>query len=139
MNADRLRASVSSHEGCRLLPYRDTVGKVTIGYGRNLTDVGISQAEAEQMLAADLAKAEADVRGHIPFFDSLTDARQNALCELAFNMGIMGLLSFHFMLGNLQNGTYRLAAQDLAASLWSKQVGPKRSGDIQKLISTGAF
>ena len=34
------------HEGLRLKPYRDTVGKLTIGVGRNLDDVGITRAEA---------------------------------------------------------------------------------------------
>ena len=37
-------------EGFRSHPYRDTVGKLTIGYGRNLDDVGISEREAEQLL-----------------------------------------------------------------------------------------
>ena len=37
-------------EGFRSKPYSDTVGKLTIGYGRNLDDVGITRNEAFQML-----------------------------------------------------------------------------------------
>ena len=46
-------------EGLRLFPYTDTVGKLTIGVGRNLTDAGISADEAE-VLAATETEADAE-------------------------------------------------------------------------------
>ena len=39
----RLIAMLQRHEGLRLKPYKCTAGKVSIGYGRNLEDVGISE------------------------------------------------------------------------------------------------
>lgn len=48
-------------EGLRLKPYRDTVGKLTIGIGRNLDDVGISEAEAEYLLSNDLDRTISDL------------------------------------------------------------------------------
>ena len=41
-----LMSMLKRHEGFRAFPYLDTVGKLTIGYGRNLSDVGISIEEA---------------------------------------------------------------------------------------------
>ena len=58
MKWERLKNRVAGHEGCKLKPYLDTVGKTTIGYGRNLDDVGITQAEAKAMLETDLRIAE---------------------------------------------------------------------------------
>ena len=49
MNRDRLRAQLVLHEGSRLKPYRDTVGKLTIGIGRNLDDVGLSEDEVDYL------------------------------------------------------------------------------------------
>ena len=43
-------------EGTQLEPYLDTVGKLTIGIGRNLSDCGIRLDEAELMFQNDLAQ-----------------------------------------------------------------------------------
>ena len=82
------------HEGLRLKPYRDTVGKLTIGIGRNLDDVGISRDEAMVLLKNDIDKTITALREHLPFYDSLSEARRNVLANMAFNMGIRGLLDF---------------------------------------------
>jgi len=49
--------SLKRHEGLRLKPYLCPAGKLTIGYGRNLEDVGISEEEAAEMLYNDEAVA----------------------------------------------------------------------------------
>ena len=49
-------------EGLRLKPYRCSAGKLTIGYGRNLEDVGIDEKEASMMFERDWAQAEAYTR-----------------------------------------------------------------------------
>src|SRR4051812_27390106 len=41
VNRDALVNQLIIDEGLKLSPYTDTVGKLTIGVGRNLTDVGI--------------------------------------------------------------------------------------------------
>jgi hypothetical protein len=48
---------LSRFEGLRLKPYRDTVGKLTIGFGRNLEEKGISQLEAEFLLYQDIEQS----------------------------------------------------------------------------------
>ena len=50
MDTDKLLSDLVRDEGLRLRPYADTVGKTTIGVGRNLTDVGISHDEALALL-----------------------------------------------------------------------------------------
>ncbi|MFD2234837.1 glycoside hydrolase family protein, partial [Phaeospirillum tilakii] len=50
-----LRADLIRDESLRLKPYRCPAGKLTIGIGRNLDDVGISREEAETLLDHDIA------------------------------------------------------------------------------------
>jgi len=59
--SDALVERVKVHEGLRLKPYRCTAGKLTIGYGRNLDDRGISEEEARRFLDWDLREANATV------------------------------------------------------------------------------
>lgn len=123
-------------EGFRLKPYRDIVNRLTIGYGRNLDDVGISQAEAEVMLANDIQKSITDLQAHLSWFDTLSDNRQKALVEMCFQLGITGLLKFVSMLVYMQRGDYKLASKEALASKWALQV-PRRAARVADLILNG--
>ena len=112
-------------EDIKLKPYKDTVGKLTIGIGRNLDDVGISEAEANYLLGNDVAKATSGIRQNLPWADDLNDARMGVLINMAFNMGVSGLLKFPGMLGKLQRKLYDEAAAEMIDSAWYHQVGDR--------------
>lgn len=134
-----LRRHLLVDEGLRLFPYKDTVGKITIGVGRNLTDVGISAVEADILLDNDVDKAWRDLTARFPWVLRLTEARQVALVNLTFNMGIGGLAKFVNTLGALKTGAYSTAANGLRRSLWYRQVGKSRSERIISMILSGDF
>ena len=110
-------------EGLRLKPYKDSVGKLTIGIGRNLDDVGISHDEALLFLNNDIDRTEARLRTELPWYLNLDDARKGVLVNMAFNMGVDKLLAFHNTLAFVQSGQYDKAADAMLDSLWAKQVG----------------
>lgn len=114
-------------EGLRLKPYKCTAGKLTIGYGRNLDDVGISQAEADMLFERDFAKAEAEVRRLCKEFnidcESLIEQRFYVLTDMMFNLGYGRLSKFKKMLTALSKGDYRAAAREMLDSAWANQVG----------------
>lgn len=112
-------------EGLRLKPYRDSVGKLTIGYGRNLDDEGISQQEAEMLLSDDVQAVGNQLHGLLPWTDGLDEARRGVLLNMAFNMGIYGLMQFKNTLGLIQQGDYLGAAVAMRQSKWAEQVGPR--------------
>lgn len=125
--SDRLKKLTKEFEGCRLKPYKCPAGKLTIGYGRNLDDVGISQAEADMMFERDFAKAEADVRDICKEFginvDDLIEQRFYVLTDMCFNLGKDGLKKFKKLFSALKKGLYDDAANAMLDSLWAKQVG----------------
>ena len=75
------------HEGVRLRAYVDTVGKMTIGCGRNISDKGISFAEAMMLLDHDLDEAITDLSGSFPWFLTLDAVRQRVLVDMRLNLG----------------------------------------------------
>jgi lysozyme len=119
--ADQLRRD----EGTRLRLYQDTVGKWTIGVGRNLSDVGISQDESDLMLANDIKAAIASLESAFPWITVLDDVRLGAVLNMTFNMGIGGVAEFKDFLGKLQSGDYAGAAQAMLHSEWATQVGAR--------------
>lgn len=133
-------AQLQRDEGLRLLPYRDKAGKLTIGYGRNLDAEGISRAEADYMLQSDVINFGTTLKKVLPWFEHLDLARQGVLINMAFNMGIGGLLSFKQFLSLMAIGKFKEAADDLATNTkWISQVGDRarrlvlqtRTGDWQ--------
>ena len=136
MNIDLLKAELERDEGLRLKPYLDTVGKTTIGVGRNLTDVGISQSEAYYLLQSDIARTGADLDHWIPWWFSLDEVRQRVLMNMAYNMGIAGLLTFTNTLQMIHDGRYQDAADAMLKSLWAHQVGP-RAQRLSEMMRTG--
>lgn len=113
------------HEGKWSKPYIDTVGKITIGVGRNLTDVGLRDDEIKLMLLNDVAQARADVAQKIPWSRQLDQDCLEVLINMCFNMGIGKLLGFKNFLAALRVGAYGKAADEMLDSLWARQVGQR--------------
>lgn len=138
MNKDALTNQLIVDEDLRLKPYRCTAGKLSIGVGRNLDDVGISKAEAMMMLVTDIAKVESQLDATLPWWRNMSDSRQQVLANMCFNMGIgnstKGLLSFRNTLSAMQAGDYKRAVKGMLDSQWAKQVGDraKRLADMME-------
>ncbi len=120
-----LREQVKTDEGLRLKPYTDTIGKLTIGYGRNLTDIGISAAEAQQLLDHDLELTVAQLTRVHPDMLMLDPVRQIILSNMAFNMGVAAIGGFHQMWAAIDREDWAGAAAAMLDSAWAKQVGAR--------------
>lgn len=125
MDDDRLAATLMQDEGFRGVPYVDTEGKLTIGYGRNLIDNPLQPHEAAELLMSDITRTVRDLDRMLPWWRSLSEARQMVLANMAYNLGLPRLLGFQKFLAAAKRGDYDLAAHEMLDSLWHKQVGKR--------------
>lgn len=137
MNQDRLLSTLKRHEGFRAKPYRDSEGVLTIGYGRNLDAVGISEIEAHDLLTADIQVALGAAQRLVPDWDALDDARQEALVNMIFNLGAPKFLEFRRMRAAIAAGDWERAAAEALDSKWARQVGA-RAREIAAMLHIGA-
>lgn len=136
----RLRGHVKQGEGLKLQLYKDSLGYLTIGYGRLLDPAkggGISKDEAEYLLANDLRRAEREAES-LPAYLDLSPARQAVLIEMTFNLGADGVKAFKRMFGALVQQDYEHAASEMMASRWSGQVGA-RAVRLAEQMKTGQW
>jgi lysozyme len=138
MDKTKLAEQLKKHEGLRLKPYTDTVGKLTLGIGRNLEDKGITEQEALFMLNNDVDYFYGQLNKKLTWFKSLDDARQNVLINMAFNLGVAGLLSFKNTLRLVSVGHFHEAAEEMLNSKWAKQVG-YRAEELAEQMRTGVY
>ena len=114
------------------------MGKLTVGIGRNLSDVGLSDDEAMLLLTNDVEKVRRELTHALPYWLTLNEARQAVLLSMAFNMGTAGLLKFKQTLGHVERGEYVQAGDAMLDSTWARQVGP-RATELADMMRSGKW
>lgn len=135
MDMNQLVRDLERDEGRRRKPYRDSTGRLTIGVGRNLDDVGLSEPEIDLLLQNDITGVCADLDRNVPWWRDMPEPWQRGLANMAFNMGWPTLRNFRHMLAALEAGDGETAAAEALDSKWSAQVGD-RAGRIAVLFRT---
>lgn len=130
-----LRKLLVEHEGLRLHPYVDTVGKTTIGVGRNLDDRGISNDEAFYLLDNDIQYFYSKLN-EFDWFLKLNDARKIALIDMCFNLGLKSFLEFKNMIAAIEKNDFDDASNHMLDSKWHEQVG-NRAARLAEIVKTG--
>jgi lysozyme len=146
-----LEDELGRDEGKRLKAYKDTVGKWTIGIGRNLDDVGaapltrtvadilkngITEAEQDLLFDYDIARTVKDLDRKLPWWRKLDPVRQRVMINMCFNLGITGLCGFVNTLKAIERGDYSDAANRMLQSKWARQVG-MRSNRLSEMMRKG--
>ena len=109
------------HEDWRNLAYMDTLGKITVGCGFNLSDPpGLDDEEIAWLLSRRIAQCRADLE-QFAWFNSLNDVRQRVLIDMRYNLGMPKLRGFKRMLAAVADGDYHKAALAMRQSLWFRQ------------------
>lgn len=141
------------HEGCELMPYKDTKGYWTIGIGRcfeknplTLEEKkvcgdymhGITKNAAFYLLRHDIEKAKKECSRSIPFFNKLDAERRYCLIDMCFQMG-KGLLGFKKMLRAMGVGNWEEAYKECLDSDYARNDSPSRAKRIANTIKTGVF
>jgi len=137
MTLSKLKAHLTEdlikNEALRLKPYHDTVGKLTIGVGRNLDDQGVTKEEALYLLSNDIDSVLGELSQKVDCWPALPDLQKIGLADMCFNLGWPRLSKFKKMLAALNKGEFELAATEALDSKWAKQVG-KRSERVAALL-----
>lgn len=144
---------IKEDEGFRKNIYRCTAGKLTVGYGYNLeanpqqlhwrqiADIklnGITQDFAEQLLLAEIKDIENELHSKLVFWSKLSPTRKDVLINMAYNLGVPGLLKFKNTLQLLYHEKYKEAAEHMLDSLWAKQV-PNRAKRLANQMRIGEY
>ena len=122
-------------EGYRRHPYRDTRGRLTIGFGRNLDGVGLSRAESQHLLANDVATIRENLSAR-SWWPQEEPVRQDVLVTMAYQLGVRGLSGFRLMIKAVDRRDWRTAALEMLDSEWARQT-PLRAQRLALMMQTG--
>jgi len=125
MNLKSTIEQIKADEGLKLKPYFCTANKLTIGYGRNIEQNGISELEAELLLSNDVHRSNQTLMANFTWFSKLDNARKSVLINMLFNLGLPTFLQFKKMLAAIESKDFSEAANQMRNSKWAKQVGKR--------------
>ncbi len=136
----KLRERLIRSEGWKNRPYTDTVGKLTIGVGFNLTDVGLYDEEINFILDNRIRLVKEYLQT-IPVYLSLDPVRQGVIEDMCFNLGPEpfdgdGFKDWPIFMNQLRMKDWRGAAANMRKTLWAKQVG-QRVIKLARIMETG--
>ena len=138
---DDLIKQLRRDEGEVLNAYQDHLGYWTIGVGRLIDKRkggGITAEESAHLLNNDIDKRVAELLLRAPWMGELAPARFGALVNMAFQLGVNGLLGFKNTLAKIESGDHSGAADSMLESKWATQT-PARAARIAKQILTGEW
>jgi lysozyme len=133
---DKLLAQLRDDEGWRESPYRDHLGFLTIGYGFLIDErraVKMPRAVGDLWLELVAKEKWDDLVSRVPWLSAQPEAVQQALANMAYQLGVDGVLGFRTMLAALSGGDRVRAAEAALDSKWATQT-PARAQRVARLI-----
>jgi lysozyme len=142
---DKLIDTLKRHEGVKHFAYRDSLGILTIGCGRNISNspinkgIGVSDDEIDYMLQNDIERTIKELSREYPWFNDMEEgARRDAIINMHFNLGRARFAGFKKAIGHMEMGDHDQAALEFLDSRWAKQV-KGRAIEVTDMIKTGTY
>jgi lysozyme len=126
-------ARLKLEEGFRATKYVDEAGKTTIGYGFNI-DAGMIEQEAAALLEEQVIVRASQIGA--AWFTTLDDVRASVVLDLAFNLGLHGLMQFKDMIAAIAANNWR-AAHDALLDSQAARALPNRYNPLAQLLLNG--
>jgi lysozyme len=141
-------------EGCKrvaggLSDYMDSKGYWTRGYGHLIKGVVreaydhkplvISETEADALLRADIAKHDAELYRTWPWLTTHPQVVQDAVRNMAFNLGMTRLKGFVGFQAAMLKGNYIIAVIEMLDSKWHREDVGARAVRLAKQIAARVY
>ena len=137
----QITKQIKSDEGLVLHAYDDSLGYLTIGYGRLIDHRkggGITKEEAEYLLANDIERKLQELQERLPWVKNLDDVRKGVLLNMSFQLGVSGLMAFKNTLAKIETGDYEGASVNMLKSKWATQT-PNRAARMAEQMRSGKW
>lgn len=132
---------VEQHEGRVAHAYQDSEGYWTIGVGHLIDERKggkLPDAIIDQLRDLDVGDKWKELCEAWPHIENLDEVRTAVLVDMAFNLGVAGLLKFKDALKAVEEKRWRDAADEMLQSKWAVQVG-RRARRLSKMMRTGEW
>lgn len=133
---DSIISDLKADEGWRERPYRDTRNLLTVGYGFLIDErmaTPMPRAVGDLWLELEVETRWNALLAKLPWLETQPADVQRALGNMAYQLGVAGVLEFKRMLSCLASGDRHGASDEAMDSAWARQT-PQRAQRVSNLI-----
>lgn len=137
----KLQKLVEQDEGRVPYAYQDSLGYWTIGVGFLIDKrkgARVPDAVINFWFEYEMSQTEATLRAALPWVTTLDEVRYAVLADMAYNLGVPGLLKFKNTLAMIEGGRYADASSAMLDSLWASQV-KGRAKRLAEMMRSGEW
>lgn len=132
---EKVRRKVCAEEGFSDVMYRCPADYWTLGYGFNLESQKMPQHIADSWLDHIVDGLEAQLNNYT-FYADLDDNRKVIIIDMAYQMGVHGVMKFGNMIAAIRTKDWDKAADEMLDSRWARQT-PNRARRNSQVMRAG--
>lgn len=134
LQLDRVLADLERDEGVRSHPYKDTEGFLTVGIGCKLPiaeqeqksinwngKYPLSRTQIKELAKLRLIDTIRLLHAKLEWLNEADSMVQDVLYNMAYQLGVFGVLKFKKTLKFLEQKKYKKASLEMLDSLWARQ------------------
>ena len=126
--------SIKKHEGFSPVVYKCTAGYDTIGYGKRINYLKVTEEQAEEWLKEDLDHLKYVLADKYEWFLPAPQEVRDIVIEMSYQLGVKSFSRFRKTIFLLANKDYRAASTEMLDSKWARDDTPARALELSNKL-----
>tara|TARA_R100001594_G_scaffold57337_1_gene91232 strand:- start:5126 stop:5533 length:408 start_codon:yes stop_codon:yes gene_type:complete len=121
---------IKKHEGFSSTVYKCTAGYDTIGYGKRIKYLKVTEEQAEEWLIEDLNNLKYMLSDKYEWFLPAPTEVKRIVTNMAYQLGINAFSKFRKTIHFISKKKYKLASDEMLDSKWARTDTPRRAKEL---------
>ena len=127
---------IKKHEGFSSVVYKCTAGKLTIGFGKRVKYLKVTQEQAEEWLKEDLENLKYVLADKYDWFLPAPQEVKDIVMNMAYQLGPTSFSKFKRTIKLFKNKDYEGASIEMLDSKWAREDTPERAKELSERLAS---
>ena len=126
---------IKEHEGFSSVVYKCTAGYDTIGYGKRIKYLQVTEEQATEWLEEDLENLKYTLSGKYDWFLPAPQEVRDVVMNMNYQLGVSAFSKFKKTIKYIANKDYQMAALEMLDSKYAREDTPRRAKELSDRIA----
>ena len=126
---------IKKHEGFSSVVYKCTAGYDTIGYGKRIKYLQVTEEQATEWLEEDLENLKYTLSGKYDWFLPAPHEVRDVVMNMNYQLGVSAFSKFKKTIKYIANKDYKMASVEMLDSKWARDDTPRRAKELSDRIA----
>ena len=126
---------IKKHKGFSSVVYKCTAGYDTIGYGKRIKYLQVTEEQATEWLEEDLENLKYTLSGKYDWFLPAPQEVRDVVMNMNYQLGVSAFSKFKKTIKYIANKDYQMASVEMLDSKWARDDTPRRAKELSDRIA----